>query len=428
MEIAVEGINWLEGQISVPGDKSISHRAIILGAISQGETKVHNFLMAQDCQSTLECMLALGAKIEIANQSLIKIKGVGLNGLKKPHSTLDVGNSGTTIRLLTGLLSGQNFNTKITGDDSIRKRPMKRIIQPLSLMGAKISGENNNRFAPLSIEGRNLNFIEYTLPVASAQVKSALLIAGLYATGGVKVIEPQICRDHTERMLDLMQADIQILSSKIQVSGRKQLKGVELFIPGDISSAAYFLAAASARKGFNLLIKDVGVNPTRIGIIEVLKKMGANINILDYLMMSNEPRADIRIEGADLVGIKINRDMIGMLIDELPLIAVLATQARGKTIISDAQELRIKETDRIKAIVEELKKMGALIKEKEDGFEVVGPSKLRGAICHSYHDHRMAMSLAIAALYASGKTIIKDAECINISYPEFFNTLTKLIK
>ena len=428
MEITVEGIHKLEGQISIPGDKSISHRAIILGAIAQGETTVHNFLMAQDCQNTIECMLALGAKIEITNQSLIKIKGTGLNGLKKPHNILDVGNSGTTIRLLTGLLSGQNFNTTITGDDSIRKRPMKRIILPLSLMGARISGEKNNRFAPLSIEKKNLDYIEYTLPVASAQVKSSLLIAGLYATGGVTVIEPQICRDHTERMLDLMQADIQIFSRKITVTGRKQLKGVELFIPGDISSAAYFLAAASARKGFNILIKDAGVNPTRIGIIDVLKKMGASINMLNYRVVSNEPRADIKIEGSDLTGITINGDMIGMLIDELPLIAVLATQARGKTVISDAQELRVKETDRIKAIVEELKKMGALIKEKEDGFEITGPTKLKGAVCHSYHDHRMAMSLAIAALYASDKTIIKDAECINVSYPEFFNTLTKLMK
>ena len=428
MEIVVEGNKKVNGQVSVPGDKSISHRAIIFGAIAQGETRINHFLHSQDCLNTLKCMSALGARIEKIDHSVIEIKGVGLNGLKKPDHILDVGNSGTTIRLLTGLLSGQRFNTVITGDDSLRKRPMQRIIEPLSLMAAKIGGENINRFAPLSIKGSKLNSIEYTLPVASAQVKSALLIAGLFTGGETVITEPQISRDHTERMLTFMKADIQVISPKIKITGKKVLQGAEIFIPGDISSAAYFFAAASARKGSKVIVKGVGINPTRTGIIEILKKMGAVIEISNVQMKSNEPRADIEIEGNELVGIEINREMIGKLIDELPLIAVLATQARGKTVVSDAKELRLKETDRITAIVTELKKMGASITEKEDGFEIIGPTRLKGAVCKSYHDHRMAMSLAVAALYADGKTIIEDAECIDVSYPRFFHTLKKIIK
>ena len=428
MEIVVEGNKKVNGQVSVPGDKSISHRAIIFGAIAQGETRINHFLHSQDCLNTLKCMSALGARIEKIDHSVIEIKGVGLNGLKKPDHILDVGNSGTTIRLLTGLLSGQRFNTVITGDDSLRKRPMQRIIEPLSLMGAEIRGENNNQLAPLSIEGSKLNSIKYTLPVASAQVKSAVLIAGLFAEGETIIIEPQISRDHTERMLNFMQADIQVIYPKIKITRKKVLKSAEIFIPGDISSAAYFLAAASARKGSGVIVKGVGINPTRTGIIEILKKMGAVIEISNVQMKSNEPRADIEIEGNELVGIEINREMIGKLIDELPLIAVLATQACGKTVVSDAKELRLKETDRITAIVTELKKMGASITEKEDGFEIIGPTRLKGAVCKSYHDHRMAMSLAVAALYADGKTIIEDAECIDVSYPRFFHTLKKIIK
>jgi len=428
LEILVEGNKKVDGQISVPGDKSISHRAIIFGAIAQGETKINYFLHSQDCLNTLKCMSALGARIEKINHSIIKIKGVGLDGLKNPDHILDVGNSGTTIRLLTGLLSGQHFNTIITGDDSLRKRPMQRVIEPLSMMGAEIRGENNNRLAPLNIKGRQLKSIKYTLPVASAQVKSALLIAGLFAEGETVITEPQISRDHTERMLNFMQADIQVISPLIKITRKKILKSAEIFIPGDISSAAYFLAAASARKESRIIIKEVGVNPTRTGIIEILKKMGAVIEISNVQMKSNEPRADIKIEGAELTGIKINKEIIGKLIDELPLIAVLATQARGKTIVSDAKELRVKETDRITAIVTELKKMGASITEKEDGFVINGPTRLKSAVCKSYNDHRIAMSLAVAALYADGKTVIEDAECIDISYPEFFDTLKELIK
>lgn len=427
MELVIEKINQLKGNISVPGDKSISHRSLILGSIAQGETRIYNFLNSLDCLQTFECMQSLGAEIELGEDNFIKIKGKGLYGLQEPKDILEVGNSGTTIRLLAGLLSGQNFYSVLNGDNSIRKRPMKRVVQPLRLMGADIWGREDGQLAPLSIKGSLLNPIRYTLTVASAQVKSALLLAGLYAAGETIIKEPLPTRDHTERMLSIMQADIMISHQEIIIIGGKYLKGTDLFIPGDISSAAYFIAAASILKDSQIVISQVGVNPTRTGIIKILKRMGAKINILNYQIKSNEPQADLEIEYSELKGISIMPEEIPFLIDELPLIALVATQAQGKTIVSGAKELRVKETDRLKAIVSELKKMGANIKEKEDGFIVVGPSKLQGAACESYHDHRIAMSLAIAALLAEGKTVIKNSECIDISFPGFENTLQKLI-
>lgn len=427
MELVIEKINQLKGNISVPGDKSISHRSLILGSIAQGETRIYNFLNSLDCLQTFECMQSLGAEIELGEDNFIKIKGKGLYGLQEPKDMLEVGNSGTTIRLLAGLLSGQNFYSVLNGDNSIRKRPMKRVVQPLRLMGADIWGREDGQLAPLSIKGSLLNPLQYTLPVASAQVKSALLLAGLYAAGETIIKEPLPTRDHTERMLNIMQADIMISHQEIIIIGGKYLKGTDLFIPGDISSAAYFIAAASILKDSKIVISQVGVNPTRTGIIKILKKMGAKINILNYQIKSNEPQADLEIEYSELKGIEIMPEEVPFLIDELPLIALVATQAQGKTIVSGAKELRVKETDRLKAIVSELKKMGANIKEKEDGFIVVGPSKLQGAACESYHDHRIAMSLAIAALLAEGKTVIKNSECIDISFPGFENTLQKLI-
>ena len=427
MELVIEKINQLKGNISVPGDKSISHRSLILGSIAQGETRIYNFLNSLDCLKTFECMQSLGAEIELGEDNFIKIKGKGLYGLQEPKDILEVGNSGTTIRLLAGLLSGQNFYSVLNGDNSIRKRPMKRVVQPLRLMGADIWGREDGQLAPLSIKGSLLNPLRYTLPVASAQVKSALLLAGLYAAGETIIKEPLPTRDHTERMLSIMQADIMISHQEIIIIGGKYLKGTDLFIPGDISSAAYFIAAASILKDSQIVISQVGVNPTRTGIIKILKRMGAKINILNYQIKSNEPQADLEIEYSELKGIEIMPEEVPFLIDELPLIALVATQAQGKTIVSGAKELRVKETDRLKAIVSELKKMGANIKEKEDGFIVVGPSKLQGAACESYHDHRIAMSLAIAALLAEGKTVIKNSECIDISFPGFENTLQKLI-
>ena len=427
MELVIEKIGKLKGNISVPGDKSISHRSLILGSIAQGETRIYNFLNSLDCLKTLECMQALGAEIELDKDNSVKIKGKGLYGLQEPKDVLDVGNSGTTIRLLAGLLSGQDFYSVLNGDDSIRKRPMKRVIEPLRLMGADMWGRKDGQFAPLSVRGNKLNSLQYTLPVASAQVKTALLLAGLYNAGETVIKEPLPTRDHTERMLEIMQADLKISPTKIKVIGGKELKGVDIFIPGDISSAAYFIVAASILRDSQITIKYVGVNPTRAGIIKILKKMGARINILNYQIKSNEPQADLKIEYSELKDIEIRKEEVPLLIDELPLIAVVATQAQGKTVVSGAKELRIKETDRIKATVNELKKMGADIEEKEDGFIVTGPSRLKGAVCESYNDHRIAMSLAVAALLAEGKTVIRNSECIDISFPGFEKTLQKLI-
>ena len=427
MELVLEKVNKLTGNIFVPGDKSISHRSLILGSISQGETRVYNLLNSLDCLRTLECMQSLGVKIEIDEDSSVNIEGKGLYGLKEPKDILDVGNSGTTIRLLAGLLSGQDFYSVLNGDDSIRKRPMKRVVEPLRLMGADIWGRKDGQFTPLSIRGNKLRPLHYTLPVASAQVKTALLLAGLYTTGETVVKEPLPTRDHTERMLEIMQADLKISPPEIKVMGRKELRGTDIFIPGDISSAAYFIVAASILRDSQIIIKQVGVNPTRIGVIEILKKMGTKIDILNYQIKSNEPRADLKIEYSELKGIEIKEKMVPFLIDELPLIAVVATQAQGKTLVSGARELRVKESDRIKAIVSELKKMGADIEEEEDGFMVNGPTRLQGAFCESYNDHRIAMSLAVAALLAEGKTVIRNSECIDISFPGFEKTLLKLI-
>ena len=427
MELVLEKVNKLKGNIFVPGDKSISHRSLILGSISQGETRVYNLLNSLDCLRTLECMQSLGVKIELDEDSSVNIEGKGLYGLKEPKDILDVGNSGTTIRLLAGLLSGQDFYSVLNGDDSIRKRPMKRVVEPLRLMGADIWGRKDGQFAPLSIRGNKLNPLHYTLPIPSAQIKSAIMLASLYAVGETVINEPIRCRDHTERMLEIMQADLKISTPEIKVMGRKELRGTDIFIPGDISSAAYFIAAAGMLKDSQIIIKQVGVNPTRTGIIEILKKMGTKIDILNYQIKSNEPQADLMIEYSKLKGVEIKKENVPFLIDELPLIAVSATQAQGKTVVSGAKELRVKETDRIKAIVSELKKMGADIEEREDGFTVNGPTRLQGAVCESYNDHRIAMSLAVAALLAEGKTIIKNSECIDISFPGFEKTLQNLI-
>lgn len=427
MELSLQKVKKIKGNLELPGDKSISHRALILGSIALGETKIYNFLNSLDCLNTLECMKKLGVEIE-DNNNFVRIKGLGLYSLQEPKVVLDVGNSGTTIRLLMGLLNGQkSIYSVLDGDSSIKVRPMKRVVQPLRLMGAKIWGREDGQFAPLSIWGNQLHSIRYTLPVASAQVKSALLLAGLYATGITEIKEPQLSRDHTEKMLEIMGADIKKTASKIIITGGKELKGTDIFIPGDISSAAYFIAAACLLKNSKITITRVGLNKTRIGILEILKKMGAKIEISNYEIRSNEPQANLKVEYSELKGVNITEKMVPFVIDELPLVAILATQAKGKTIVSGAKELRVKETDRIKAIVNELKKMGANIIEKEDGFEVNGPTNLQGAICSSYNDHRIAMSLAIAALLAEGKTVIKNSECIDISFPGFVKILQNLI-
>lgn len=431
MKTVIEGLKEriIRGTVTVPGDKSITHRAIILGSIARGESNIHNFLDGLDCKNTMVCMQSLGVQIEKVNPSLLRIIGVGLHGLQASQDVLDVGNSGTTMRLLSGLLSGQNFCSEIDGDDSIRKRPMKRIIEPLSLMNAQIKGLFNVHFAPLNIIGSPLRGIDYTLPVASAQVKSALLLAGLYASGETIVREPEVTRDHTERMLELMQGDIHVCPDhKVRIRSGENLTGTDIHIPGDISSAAYFLAAGCAKEGAEIVVKNVGINPTRVGFLDVLMKMGASVELLNKKNVSNEPRADIRIKGALLRGILIDKEMIASVIDELPLVAVVATQAKGETIIQDARELRVKETDRIKAIVDGLSRMGAKIIERNDGFEVFGPVDLRGSTVNSYNDHRIAMSLAIAASYAEGKTVIQETQCMDVSYPEFMQAYSEITK
>jgi len=431
LDITVEGNKKrpIRGSITVPGDKSITHPAIILNSIARGESKIHHFLDGLDCRNTLLCMQALGANIEKISPFLLKIKGKGLDGLKVPENVLDVGNSGTTMRLLAGLLAGQNFCSVLDGDDSIRKRPMERIIRPLSLMNSQIKGLFHTNFAPLNIIGKSLQGINYTLPVASAQVKSAILLAGLYAKGETVIRGKQTTRDHTERMLALMQANIQSFPDQsIRLIPGKGLKSVDIDIPGDISSAAYFIAAGCAREGSEIIIRNVGINPTRTGFLEVLKEMGANIQMLNQKDISNEPRTDILIKGALLKGIQIDKKIIANIIDELPLVAVIATLAQGKTIVKDAQELRVKESDRIKAIVEGLSRMGADIIENNDGFEISGPTDLSGNTVNSFGDHRIAMSLAVAASHAEGKTVIRGTECINISYPDFMPTYQKIME
>lgn len=418
-KLVIKPIKRIKTKIQVPGDKSISHRVIMIGALANGETVANNFLMSEDCLATVECFRKMGIEIQMTNDKCqmsngckIIIKGRGLKGLQAPKGTLNVGNSGTTIRLLSGILAGQSFTSKITGDKSIQKRPMMRVVKPLRSMGAKIEGreEKDNVFAPLKICGGKLSAITYELPIASAQVKSAILLAGLFADGETRVIEKVLARDHTERMLAYF-------------GGREELTGKEISVPGDISSAAFFMVAGAIIPNAKLSMPNVGVNPTRTGIIDVLRKMGAKIEILDEKVVSGEPRATILVTHSSLLGTNISGEIIPRIIDEIPIIAVVATQAEGITEICGARELRVKESDRIATISTELRKMGAKIKELDDGMIIEGPTKLKGAKVKSYGDHRVAMSLAIAGLIADGETTIGDTACIKTSFPGFEDLL-----
>ena len=427
--LTISPADKIKAEIHVPGDKSISHRAIMIGSLAKGETIVNGFLPSADCLATIKCFRKLGIEIQESGRQVI-IKGKGLKGLKQTKELLDVGNSGTTIRLITGILSGQPFITKITGDKSIQKRPMRRIVDPLREMGANIKGKvkEDNLYAPLKISGGNLSPIEYELPVASAQVKSAVLLAGLFAKGETVVIEKNQARDHTERMLSYLGADIKVTGCKLQVAGLKEFNGSDIDIPGDLSSAAFFIAAGLLVPNSELLIKNVGVNPTRTGIIDILHRMGANLEVKDEAIISEEPRANIVVKNSKLRAIKISGEIIPRIIDEIPIIAVAATQAEGTTEIRGAKELRIKESDRIATVSSELKKMGAKIQELEDGMIIEGPTKLRGTTVKSYGDHRIAMAMAIAGLVADGETIIEDTACIETSFPGFEKILTSLCK
>ena len=412
----------LTGGITIPSDKSISHRAVIFSSLAHGTSIIKNFSTGQDPASSLEICKSLGINAEFKKQNELYITSNGK--LTAPFGNLYCGNSGTTIRLMAGILAGQNFNSTLTGDKSLSNRPMKRIITPLSLMGAKIKSDNDK--APLEIHGQKLHGIDYTTPIASAQVKSAILLAGLFADGKTSVTEPYLSRNHTELMLSYMGADIKTDKLKTTIE-KSELIPKTIEIPGDISSAAYFISAALIVPESEIILKNVGLNPTRTGILDILNQMGADIEILDKRTISNELTGDLKVKYSNLKACTIQGDIIPRLIDEIPVIAVLATQAEGQTIIKDAQDLRNKESDRIKAIVTELKKFGADIEETPDGMIINGKTKLTGGIeAETYHDHRLAMSLYVAGLLCSKELLIKDFDWVKISFPEFerlFDTL-----
>lgn len=428
----IHPVRRLRGEITVPGDKSISHRSIMLGALAKGTTTVTHFLEGADCLSSIECFRALGVSVENDPvQKIVRIQGRGLHGLQAPKQTLDAGNSGTTTRLISGILSAQPFTTILTGDASIQKRPMKRIITPLSMMGAHIESLNGNDCAPLKITGAGLHGINYTSPVASAQVKSAILLAGLYADSQTSVTEPALSRNHSELMLTAYGAHVSHKknsdgSHKISIEPAEELYARDIQVPGDISSAAYFIAAGLIVPDASVTVKNVGINPTRDGILQVCRAMGARINVENIHNEGAEPVADITVSSSSLQGTVIGGDLIPTLIDEIPVIAVLACFARGTTIIKDAQELKVKESNRIDTVVEALSAMGADITATEDGMIIHGGHPLHGANIQSHDDHRIAMALAIAAMNSEGPVEISRADCIRISYPEFFTDLKQL--
>ena len=419
----------LRGKITIPGDKSISHRSLMLGSIAEGETTIRGLLLGEDPRSTAACFAAMGAAISELNSELVTVKGIGLGNLKEPIDVLNAGNSGTTLRLMLGILASHpdRFFT-VTGDASLRSRPMSRVVNPLRQMGAHILGRENGARAPLAVSGQNLKAIHYQSPVASAQVKSCLMLAGLMTDGETTITEPERSRDHSERMLKAFGANVQvdIATNTVIVKGGAKLIGQEVTVPGDISSAAFWLVAASIVPDSDLLIENVGINPTRTGILEVLTEMGADITYENQREVTGEPVADLRVRSAHLKGCRIGGAVIPRLIDEIPILAIAAACAEGTTIIEDAEELRVKESDRIVAMVQELTKLGANVTEHPDGMEIVGGKILTGTEVDSYDDHRVAMSLAIAALVAKGRTAINRAESAAISYPSFIPTLQGL--
>ncbi len=414
----------LEGRLKPPPDKSITHRALIIGSISEKGVKIQNPLFSGDTISTMNCLLRLGKEIER------KENGIGIKSgkFKEPEEILYCGNSGTTARLLSGLLSGQNFFSVLDGDASLRRRPMGRVVEPLRRMGATIYARERDSLLPMAIKGGNLRGVTHELKVPSAQVKSAIILSAIFADGETVIKENLKSRDHTERMLKWLGADIRVEDKIIKIKGGSKISGGEIIVPGDISSASFFICGAILIKGSKILIENVGLNPTRTGILEILKRMGANIKILDLRNQCNEEIGEIEVKYSQLKGIEIEEDEIPSIIDEIPLISLLATQAAGTTKIKGAKELRYKESDRIHAICNSLSKMGARIEETEDGIIVEGPSQLKGAKVSSYGDHRIAMTLLIASLIAKGETIIDDLSCIEISYPNFMNDLFSLCK
>ncbi|MFD2371754.1 3-phosphoshikimate 1-carboxyvinyltransferase [Brevibacillus sp. GCM10020057] len=415
----------IKGTVRVPGDKSISHRAVMFGSLAEGTTTIEGFLPGADCLSTISCFRRMGIVIEQAGDK-VTVHGKGWYGLQEPTERLDVGNSGTTIRLMAGIMSTQPFHVVMEGDESIAKRPMRRVIGPLRQMGAKIDGRKDGEFTPLAIRGGELQGISYQSPVASAQVKSAILLAGLQAKGVTSVTEPHLSRDHTERMLQAFGVQVVRDGLTVSVEGGQTLRGRAIQVPGDISSAAFLIAAVMMVPGSSLLIENVGVNPTRTGIIDVVREMGGDLVLLNERVVNEEPIADLLVKHSPLHGIEIAGDIIPRLIDEIPVIAVMATQAKGRTVIRDAQELKVKETDRIATVVSQLSKFGAKVIPTDDGMIIEGESKLTGASIDSMGDHRIGMAMAIAGLAAAGETEIANDEAINVSFPGFAALLEQI--
>lgn len=415
----------LRGEIQIPGDKSISHRGIMLGALARGTTKITNFLQGADCLSTIRCFRQMGIEVENSCKEVL-VHGKGLHGLSAPQQILDAGNSGTTVRLLSGILAAQNFPSTITGDASIQKRPMKRVMDPLTQMGACIESQNQNGCAPLDIRGTRLKGIHYQSPVSSAQVKSCVLLAGLYADQKTSVTEPTVSRDHSERMLSYLGAEVTVQGTTVAIEPEPELNARDIQVPGDISSAAYFIAAVLLVPGSQILIKNVGINPTRSGILKVCRAMGADIQYLNEKSGCWEPSADLLVTYSPLKGTVIEGDIIPTLIDELPIIAVMAAFAQGETIIRNAEELRVKESDRIQTVTDNLSAMGADITAAPDGMSIRGGQPLTGASIRTCKDHRIAMSFAVAGMAAEGVTSLDDAQCVAISYPQFFDDLQRL--
>lgn len=426
MRLTVKQAKGLSDRIKIPGDKSISHRALLLGAIAEGTTQIRNFLPAADCLATLACVRALGVEVERRSTTELIVQGRGLHGLMEPSDVLDCTRSGTTMRLLAGVLAGQPFYSVLTGSEQLRRRPMGRIAEPLRRMGATVWGRDDGRLPPLTILGGNLHGMEYRLPVASAQVKSAILLASLCADGPTVIHEPGPARDHTERMLAAMGADIEVDGATITLRGGTELSSLDIVVPGDISSAAYFIAAACLVPGSEVAIEDIGVNPTRTGFLDALREMGVDIRVENQGEVNGEPVADVVVRAGRLRGMEVWGNRVPRMIDEFPILAVVASQAEGTTVVRDAAELRVKETDRIANIAVELRKLGARIEERPDGFVVEGPTPLVGAQVNSHGDHRLAMSLAIAGLVAEGETTVEGAECIADSFPGFEEILGAL--
>jgi 3-phosphoshikimate 1-carboxyvinyltransferase len=415
----------LKGTITVPGDKSISHRSIMFGAIAKGTTTVEGFLLGDDCLSTIDCFRKLGVDIQLDGTN-VTIHSAGMDGWQEPTDILYTGNSGTTTRLMLGLLAGSNVHAVLNGDASIGKRPMKRVINPLRDMDAHITGRADGQYTPLAVQGKTLTPIDYKMPVASAQVKSAILLAALNADGTTIVREEEPSRDHTERMLRQFGADITTEDGVITFKGGQKLSATHVSVPGDISSAAFFLVAGALANDSEITLHNVGLNPTRTGIIEALEAMGAAMTIAIDDEAAAEPTGTIVVKTSQLKGTTIGGAVIPRLIDEIPIIALLATQAEGTTIIKDAEELKVKETNRIDAVVKELKKLGANITATDDGMIIEGPTPLHGAALHTYGDHRIGMMGAVAALITDGEVVLDDADCIAVSYPTFFDDLQKL--